>query len=47
LAEKVHLVEEQVLGFHRVALGEVNRRPPERNRSSCRRDAGAIRAQLG
>jgi hypothetical protein len=38
LAEEVHLVEEQVLGLQRVALGDVNRRPPERKGSSCRRD---------
>ena len=38
LAEEVHLVEEQVLGLQRVAVGDVNRRPPELNGSSCRRD---------
>ena len=38
MAEEVHLVEEQVLGLQRVALGDVNRRPPERDGSSCRRD---------
>src|SRR4051812_4797174 len=37
LAEKVHLVEEQVLGLERLALGDVERRPPELNGSSCRR----------
>jgi hypothetical protein len=36
LAEEVHLVEEQVLGLQRVAVGDVNRRPPELNGSSCR-----------
>src|SRR3954447_25040410 len=38
LAEEVHLVEEQVLGLQRVAVGDVNRRPPELDGSSCRRD---------
>ena len=38
LAEEVHLVEEQVLRLQRVALGDVNRRPPERKGSSCRLD---------
>ena len=38
LAEEVHLVEEQVLGLQRVAVGDVDRRPPKHNRSSCRRD---------
>ena len=38
LAEKVHLVEEQVLGLQRVAVGGIDRRPPELNGSSCRRD---------
>ena len=38
LAEEVHLVEEQVLGLQRVAVGDVNRRPPELNGSSRRLD---------
>src|SRR6266498_4270685 len=38
LTEKVHLVEEQVLGLQRVAVGEIDSRPPELNGSSCRRD---------
>ena len=38
MAEEVHLVEEQVLGLQRLAVGDVNRRPPERDGSSCRRD---------
>ena len=38
MAEEVYLVEEQVLGLQRVAVGDVNRRPPELNGSSCRRD---------
>ena len=38
LTEEVHLVEEQVLGLQRVALGDVNRCPPERKGSSCGRD---------
>jgi hypothetical protein len=42
LAEEAHLVEEQVLGLQRVALGDVNRRPSERNGSSCRRDIAVV-----
>jgi hypothetical protein len=38
VSEKVHLVEEQVLGLQRVAVGEIDCRPPELNGSSCRRD---------
>jgi hypothetical protein len=38
LAEEVHLVEEQMLGLQRVAVGRVNRRPPELNGSSRRLD---------
>ena len=38
MAEEVHLVEEQVLGLQRVAVGDVQRRPPELDGSSCRRD---------
>ena len=37
LAQEVHLVEEQVLGLERVALGGVDRRPPKLNGSSSRR----------
>ena len=38
LAEESHLIEEQVLGLQRVAVGDVNRRPLELNSLSCRRD---------
>src|SRR4051794_16720273 len=38
LAEEVHLVEEQVLGLQRVAVGDVNRPKPELKGSACRRD---------
>ena len=34
LTEKVHLVEEQVLGLQRVAVGGIDSRPPELNGSS-------------
>src|SRR4029079_13566786 len=34
LAEKVHLVEEQVLGLQSVAVCRIDRRPPELNCSS-------------
>ena len=38
LPEKVHLVEEQVLGLQRVAVGGIDGRPAELHGSSCRRD---------
>src|SRR6185312_6256639 len=45
LTEKVHLVEEQVLGLQRVAVGDIDRRPPEFNGSSCRRDVTVGRVE--
>src|ERR1700704_461805 len=50
LTEKVHLVEEQMLGLQRVAVGDIDRRPPELHGSSCRRDitvGGAEHAIMG
>ena len=41
LAEEVHLVEEEVLGLQRVAVGGIDCRPPELNASSRRRDIAA------
>ena len=45
LAEEVHLVEEQMLGLQRAALGDVHRRPPERKGSSCRRNIAVGRVE--
>ena len=45
MAEEVHLVEEQMLGLQRAAVGDVHRRPPERKGSSCRRDIAVGRVE--